>query len=514
MAAEKNFELGDLVWAKMKQYPFWPAQIVNPPVLNEKALKGLPKKKLTSRKNQHYVFFFGTKNYAWILDESIVPHSEEMVNKEIKRKSGSYVKAVKEIIKASLGEDSVESDELSGSPEIHKKRGRRSKRKMKRGKTKKSTETLNLHPMTDTQQPFATNASNKELSPVQNLSRVSDDHSAPIASISNNIDMISDSFSNDSELECFPPLNYSGEEFRVTTSKKIGFLGLGMIGQRIVKKLLNSGHNVSVWNRTPEKCQDCVAAGAQQFSTPADVVCNCDIIFCCVSGSEAVKSIVFENCGVLHGLEKSEPGSKGYIELTSMNPVTLLEIYAAITDKGGKYLEAPISASIEDIVEGLSVIFVAGNRPLLIDCLSCFHAIAERICFMNCEVGTVSKTNIVISYLKAQTLANLAETMSLLDGTNLSQHSLMNILPSSPMASPFLLKKCQAMMQNNSTVDTSLKYLKKDLELGVQLINTYQQPFPMMFHVLALYQSASGRGYSEHDVSPVRYLAKLDVDRT
>ncbi|GFY39071.1 hypothetical protein TNIN_380451 [Trichonephila inaurata madagascariensis] len=106
--ATKNFELGDLVWAKMKNYPFWPAQIVNPPVVNEKldTDRGLPKKKPSmSRRNQHFVFFFGTRDFSWISDENIVPHSEEMVNKEIKKKSASYVKAVKEIVKASRGED-------------------------------------------------------------------------------------------------------------------------------------------------------------------------------------------------------------------------------------------------------------------------------------------------------------------------------------------------------------------------------------------------------------------------
>ncbi|GFY68031.1 putative oxidoreductase GLYR1 [Trichonephila inaurata madagascariensis] len=345
MATKKNFELGDLVWAKMKNYPFWPAQIVNPPVANEKApldaAKGLPKKKpSTSRKNQHHVLFFGTKNCAWILHENIVPHSEEMLNKEIKKKSGSYVKAVKDIIKASVGEDSVK--------------------------------------------------------------------------VINHLDLLKSAT------------------------------------QRIVKKLLNSGHNVSVWNRTPENCQECVTAGAQQFSTPADVVCNCDIIFCCVSGSEAVKSIVFENCGILDGLEKSEPGSKGYIELTSMGPVTLLEIYASITGKGGKYLEAPISASLDELVgEGLSVIPVAGNRQLLIDCLSCFHAIAKQICFMNCEVGTASKMNLLHSILKDFTLAALAESMALLEGGKHSHLPFSNFLPLSQMASPFILQKCQAMMNNN-----------------------------------------------------------------
>ncbi|GFU93005.1 putative oxidoreductase GLYR1 [Trichonephila clavipes] len=503
--AAKNSELGDLVWAKMKTYPFWPAQIVDPPVVNKKALDRLPKKKL-----QHYVFFFGTKNFAWISEENIVPHSEEMLSKGLKKKSSSYVKAVKEIIRASRGEDSVESDESSGSPEIHKKRGRRSKRKMKRGKTKKSAETLNLHLTTDTQQPFATDVSNKELSPVQNLSSVSNDHSAPVANISQNIGRIS-GFNNQSEFEYFPPLNYLGEvTFRVT-SKKIGFVGLGMIGERIVKRLLNAGHDVSVWNRTSEKCQGCVAAGARQLRTPADVVWRCDIIFCCVSGQEAVGSILPGNDGILNGLERSVPGSKGYIDLTSMNPVIVQKINELIASKGGKYLEAPISDSMSNIEEGSLLILVTGHRRLLDDCMSCFYAIAKRICFMNCEVGSASKMNIVLSMLKGSTYATLAESMALLEIGKILHSNFKNILPLSQMSAPYVIQKCEAMMQNNTTIDTLVKYQQKDLELGIQLSNSYKQPCPMMSAALGIYQTCTQRGYSMEDVSAL-YLKREETD--
>ncbi|GFU10480.1 putative oxidoreductase GLYR1 homolog [Trichonephila clavipes] len=331
----------------------------------------------------------------------------------------SYVKAVKEIIRASRGEDSVESDESSGSPEIHKKRGRRSKWKMKRGKTKKSAETPNLHLTTDTQQPFMTDVSNKELSPRQNLPSVSNDHFAPVANISQNIDMIS-GFNNQSGFEYFPTDNQ--QPFATDASTIIHpspVQNLSSVSNDhsapVANISQNIGHDVSVWNRTSEKCQGCVAAGAQQLWTPADVVLNCDIIFCCVSGQEAVGSILWRNNGILHGLERSVPGSKGYIELTSMNPVTVQKINMLIVSKGGKYLEAPISDSISNIEEGSLLILVTGHRQLFDDCVSCFYAIAKQLCFMNCEVGSASKMNIVLSMLKDSTFAALAESMALLE---------------------------------------------------------------------------------------------------
>ncbi|GFS45152.1 oxidoreductase GLYR1 [Trichonephila inaurata madagascariensis] len=126
MVTTKDFEMGDLVWAKMRGYPFWPAKVVSPPIVKEQVLnstKEIQKKKSSKpRKGQHYVFFFGSHDCAWILDENIVPHSEEMLNKVSKKKSTSYVKAVEEIVDANylvvlkpkpVKEDYTERDDLT-----------------------------------------------------------------------------------------------------------------------------------------------------------------------------------------------------------------------------------------------------------------------------------------------------------------------------------------------------------------------------------------------------------------
>ncbi|GFY78349.1 oxidoreductase GLYR1-like protein [Trichonephila inaurata madagascariensis] len=129
------------------------------------------------------------------------------------------------------------------------------------------------------------------------------------------------------------------------TTEKIGFFGLGLIGQRIVKLFLDSGLDVSVCNRTPDKCKPFVDAGAKQHLTPADLILNCDIIFCCVSGPHAVESFLYGDHGILKGLETCRPGTKGYVELTSMDPQCSRAVAEAINSRGGTYLEAAIIGS-------------------------------------------------------------------------------------------------------------------------------------------------------------------------
>ncbi|GFW68692.1 putative oxidoreductase GLYR1 [Trichonephila clavipes] len=302
MESPRNFKLGDLVWAKRKHYPFWPARIVSPPTVKERAYTVKKIQKKSKVKPHHYVFFFGTENWSWVLDENIVPHSEEMFNKVSKKKSASYVKAINKII------------EESGS-------------------------VVELKP---------------KLKKIQKPSSRSGECSTRISSI------------RSLQVTVTKPIDVQsmdvGADLKELYLKmKIGFIGLGIMGQKIVKNLLNAGHNVSVWNRTPEECQESVNAGACQFSSPGDLLLNCDIIFCLLSGPDAVKSVVFGNEGILQALERCNIGSKGYVELTSINLHTLLETAAAITSRGGKYLAAPISGSLTDAEDGSLSVLVGGD---------------------------------------------------------------------------------------------------------------------------------------------------------
>ncbi|GFS45150.1 putative oxidoreductase GLYR1 homolog [Trichonephila inaurata madagascariensis] len=248
------------------------------------------------------------------------------------------------------------------------------------------------------------------------------------------------------ELPPLPPLNffnYKSPEIKKehgATYKRIGFIGMGMMGQRLVRNLLVTGHDVSVWNRTPEKCRECVAAGAQQLLTPADVVWNSDVIFSCVSGPEAVKSCMYETWGIEHGFEKSVPGSKGYIELSSIDPDTSQEMCAAITEKGGKYLEAPIRGSRSLAEDGLLLALVAGDHGFFEEYLPCFAAMCKDVYHVSCNVGDASKMNLALSTLAGTTNAAAAEVMTMIEQLDIQLHNYSDFLRTSPMKSSFLLE--------------------------------------------------------------------------
>ena len=119
-----------------------------------------------------------------------------------------------------------------------------------------------------------------------------------------------------------------------------------------------SGHSVTVWNRTAEKCKEFVKAGAKEALTPGDVIAESDITFSCVSDPQAAKDMVFGNCGVLSEITTV----KGYVEMTGIDADTSQDIAEAINLKGGRYIEAQVQGSKDEANDGTLVVLAAGDR--------------------------------------------------------------------------------------------------------------------------------------------------------
>ncbi|GFT39783.1 putative oxidoreductase GLYR1 homolog [Trichonephila clavipes] len=413
-----------------------------------------------------------------------------MLSKISKKKSTSYAKAVDEIIEAS---DSVVPERKFVKKNSVKNHGLTKKRAAKTQRQKNGLEKIVKCPQ---QRNLAEEASDKKPFPL----RKSGECSLVSNTLSNDTDNpvavtkpLNDQSNVARECPSEPFLDLSKPSTTVTgrnikpTSKKIGFLGLGMMGQMIVKNLLHSGHNVSVWNQIPEKCKQFVDAGAEQFLTPADVVQNCDIAFCCVSSLEASKSIIFGNGGILQGLEKCQFGAKGYVEMTPMDPATSKELSAAIIDKGGKYLEASIYGTRSLAEEGSLYILCAGDRELFHDCLTCLFAISKSACFVNDAVGSGSKMNYAFSFTNRLVYAMMSKAVKSIESFNFSQEEIFEIF--NPVVALFLT--------HNNVLPFLLGRQQKNLNVALDLGSDFEQPITFASATNELYKYCKAHHLSQ-----------------
>ncbi|GFQ88273.1 putative oxidoreductase GLYR1 homolog [Trichonephila clavata] len=293
----------------------------------------------------------------------------------------------------------------------------------------------------------------------------------------------------------------------IPTSKKIGFLGLGKMGRRIVKNLLIAGHKLIVWNRTKDKCKEFVEAGATQAENPAEVVKAADIIFNCVSDVYAVKTILFCPDGVLKGLEDScagEKNVKGYIEMSSIGYESSQEIANDIILNGGRYLEACMTGTKTSANLGALFILASGDEGIFQECLTCFHAIADNTYFLSDEIGVSSLFSITLSMCTGTAYAALAEVAALANRLKIDMTDVLALLRMRGIASKPLLEKGRNMIKGEFfNVEHSLINQQKDMDLALELSNDYNHPLHMAAAANEVYKHAKMLGYGDHDVSAV-----------
>lgn len=195
------------------------------------------------------------------------------------------------------------------------------------------------------------------------------------------------------------------------SSKRFGFIGLGIMGSGIVKNLLNSGHDVCVYNRTTDKTVKFEDAGAKVMLTPSDVVEYADITFSCVSDPKALKETIFGRFGV-SSLSPDIARGKGFVEMTTIDADTSRDIESALSDIGISYLEAQIHGTKAQAEEGKLIILAAGDKALFDLCQTCFEAMGKNSFFVG-ETGNATKINLVIQTLSGITIAGLADSIAL-----------------------------------------------------------------------------------------------------
>lgn len=201
----------------------------------------------------------------------------------------------------------------------------------------------------------------------------------------------------------------------ITASKnKFGFIGLGIMGSGIVKNLLNSGHEVCVYNRTHEKTTKFKSVGAKVMLTPSDVIEFADITFSCVSDPKALKETIFGRFGVATPPTPTASTfrGKGFVEMTTIDADTSRDIESALSDIGMNYLEAQIHGTKAQAEEGKLIILAAGDKALFDSCQTCFEAMGKNSFFVG-ETGNATKMNLVIQTLTGITIAGLADSITL-----------------------------------------------------------------------------------------------------
>jgi 3-hydroxyisobutyrate dehydrogenase/2-hydroxy-3-oxopropionate reductase len=207
----------------------------------------------------------------------------------------------------------------------------------------------------------------------------------------------------------------------------IAVIGLGTMGSRVARRLLDAGHTVTVWNRTAARAEPLRAAGAAVADSPADAARNADIAITMVRDAEALWEVTEGPSGVLAGLQ---PGS-AHIEMSTVGPAAIRELAQRIPDGVG-FADAPVLGSISEAEEGSLRIFVGGDAKLFERAESVLHVLGDPLHVG--ELGSGAAAKLVANSTLFAVICALGEAVAVGDGLGLSRAATFDVLAATPLA--------------------------------------------------------------------------------
>lgn len=274
----------------------------------------------------------------------------------------------------------------------------------------------------------------------------------------------------------------------------LGFIGLGLMGSRIVKRLLAAGHQVSGYNRTREKAESLIQAGMQWKDTPREVAQSADITLSMVTDSAALLSVTDGPDGILAGLSTG----KIYVDMSTVSPHLIRDLAKRVAETGARMLEAPVSGSIPAADAGTLIIYVGGDPDALGKVQPIFESLSQKVIHVG-ENGQAIATKVAINLNLPTQLISLFEGLLLAERSGIPRALALDFLLNSVAASPAMKYRAPLILNMPEEVWFSAAMMQKDLRLALEL----GQELGVELRTVALAQEmltkASEMGYGDED---------------
>jgi 3-hydroxyisobutyrate dehydrogenase-like beta-hydroxyacid dehydrogenase len=280
---------------------------------------------------------------------------------------------------------------------------------------------------------------------------------------------------------------------------KIGFVGLGIMGSAMATNLLKAGFEVTVWNRSPDKCLPLVDLGATVAASPRAVAESSDVVIAMMSTPAAVQSVRDGAEGIIAGLSSGN----GYVDMSTVDADTSLESYRLAHGKGALFLEAPVAGSRKPAEDATLTIMAAGDRELYDSSLPVLEKMGKKLLFLG-ETGKAARMKLANNLVMCGMLTALSEGIALAAGSGLDTAQLLEVLDSGAVTNPmFRLKGPQIAANKEFPAAFPLKHMQKDLRLALQLAEEVGQPLFVTATINELYKKALAENLGDADFAAI-----------
>ncbi len=288
-------------------------------------------------------------------------------------------------------------------------------------------------------------------------------------------------------------------------SKKIGFIGLGIMGKPMAKNLLKAGYSLVVFDINENSVNEVVAAGAEKGENNKDVASKSDIIITMLPNSPHVKTAILGENGVLEGIK---PGSI-IVDMSSIAPLASQEIAEKTNEKGIPMLDAPVSGGEPKAIDGTLSIMVGGPADSFEAVKDILQVMGGDVVHVG-EIGSGNTTKLANQIIVALNIAAMSEAMMLATKAGVDPEKVYDAIKGGLAGSTVLNAKVPMVLDRNFKPGFRIELHIKDLMNALDTGHGVGAPLPLTSQVMEMMQALKVDGKAGNDHSGlVEYYEKL-----
>ena len=276
---------------------------------------------------------------------------------------------------------------------------------------------------------------------------------------------------------------------------KLGFIGIGLMGQPLTLRLLDAGFEVWVWNRSPDKLAKVAAAGARVCADISAMLAQVDVVMVCLADTAAVKTVIQEQF-----FTSASVRATLLIDLSSIDPAVTRQLAVELKHKlGMDWVDAPVSGGTIGAEQGSLAIMAGGDAEAISLAAEVLKPVYSRFTAMG-PVSSGQITKICNQMIVSCNVMVIAEMMALAQAAGVDAAKIPEALAGGFADSkPLQIVGPQMASASFEPVKWRVKTLLKDLNMAVDLAGKQDNSIPISGLAAQLMQLHAGNGYAEQD---------------
>ncbi len=286
---------------------------------------------------------------------------------------------------------------------------------------------------------------------------------------------------------------------------KLGFVGLGAMGGRVTKRLLDAGHTVTGYNRTKSKAQWLLDAGMRWGESPRAVAETADVVFTMVTNTAALHEVFNGPEGILAGLSEN----KVYVDMSTVSPAASRQLAARVAAKGAHMLDSPVSGSVITLEQGNLSLMVGGDKATFEQVKTILLDIGPKVNYVG-DNGQAVLMKIGINLnLQVQLLA-FCEGLFLAVKGGVPIETALEVMLNSVIASPSLKYRTPFILDMPEEAWFDVNMMQKDMLLAEEMGRELNVALPTVAISNQFLTAARAMGLAKQDFAIVyKVLARL-----